>query len=572
MIKWLINRKKAKIEEQKQIEERRREMQEKIERHEELEKQKKEKLIEEIKKNELRNRLNSVLRRRIKELRLQAITVQDNRVRDSILNNFELMKMPLYAFVTSVGEIIEQNRREENEYLVCNISEDEFAELFRSIYEIIDKNKDICFTDQIFKSGEIHNMFEEYADMCGYSMTRMKYSSLLKKSVLCNYVEENVKKIQQNIHPYISEMFIGFKHSSFGGRDIDELSLEIEKIKKGVWYWHGYREGEFNILHPEGKLGKLFVCLISLAMYIKIIEVAELVSCNEELMKIFGDRQVDPDEIYDIYENLYTHTIEYKFDTKYLRLLIAVLRINDVYKENYKPNAYELLNTIEISTDLDTKNIYNIMQDKLLEENFIQKIYENSISEDLIIALPKWMLSKIGINEWLRNTSDYCSLIEKIKAHLKRYEILKSTIKNNDIKEEGEEECTLVYSNDQQLSLVEQFNTIVTGREFEEFLETLYKELGYIVTLTPESNDQGADLVIEKNNIKTVVQAKFYSNSVGNSSVQQVVGAIKYYNADQGMVVTNSVFTRSARELAKANGIKLVSGEALENILENFLG
>lgn len=74
----------------------------------------------------------------------------------------------------------------------------------------------------------------------------------------------------------------------------------------------------------------------------------------------------------------------------------------------------------------------------------------------------------------------------------------------------------------------------------------------------------GADVIAYKDNVKYVIQVKFYSNPVGNKAVQEVVASIGMYKADQGIVVTNSTFTSSAVELANANNIELVDGEKIE--------
>lgn len=74
----------------------------------------------------------------------------------------------------------------------------------------------------------------------------------------------------------------------------------------------------------------------------------------------------------------------------------------------------------------------------------------------------------------------------------------------------------------------------------------------------------GADVIAYKDNIKYVIQAKFYSSPVGNKAVQEVVASIGMYKADEGIVVTNSTFTSSALELAQANNIELVDGEKIE--------
>jgi len=47
------------------------------------------------------------------------------------------------------------------------------------------------------------------------------------------------------------------------------------------------------------------------------------------------------------------------------------------------------------------------------------------------------------------------------------------------------------------------------------------------------------------------MQAKYYTNPVGNKAIQEVVAAIPFYGANKGMVATNSPFTKSAIALAE---------------------
>ena len=97
----------------------------------------------------------------------------------------------------------------------------------------------------------------------------------------------------------------------------------------------------------------------------------------------------------------------------------------------------------------------------------------------------------------------------------------------------------------------------LNGRAFERYLTVQFRHLGYHVTLTSYSHDYGADLVLRKWGKKIVVQAKRYERNVGIAAVQEVVGSIAYYKADRAMVVTNSNFTKSARDLAKRNEVEL---------------
>lgn len=97
----------------------------------------------------------------------------------------------------------------------------------------------------------------------------------------------------------------------------------------------------------------------------------------------------------------------------------------------------------------------------------------------------------------------------------------------------------------------------MSGVEFEGLLKAHFETQGYKVKLTPMSNDYGADLILFKDNIKTVVQAKRYREKVSNKAIQEIIGAKGYYKASVGMVVTNSYFTSNAEKVALANDIIL---------------
>ncbi len=62
------------------------------------------------------------------------------------------------------------------------------------------------------------------------------------------------------------------------------------------------------------------------------------------------------------------------------------------------------------------------------------------------------------------------------------------------------------------------------------------------------------------------MEAKRYKGSVGNAAVQEIAGALKFYKADEGWVVTSGTFTQSARALAQVNGIRLVDGSSLRRL------
>lgn len=110
----------------------------------------------------------------------------------------------------------------------------------------------------------------------------------------------------------------------------------------------------------------------------------------------------------------------------------------------------------------------------------------------------------------------------------------------------------------------------MTGAEFEEFLEAHYTSLGYKVKHTGKSGDQGADLILTRNNERIVVQAKRYKKNVSNSAIQQTLAATVYYKADRGIVVTNAHFTKSAIDLANRCGIELKDRDFVKRLAKRY--
>lgn len=105
------------------------------------------------------------------------------------------------------------------------------------------------------------------------------------------------------------------------------------------------------------------------------------------------------------------------------------------------------------------------------------------------------------------------------------------------------------------------------GYQFEDFLLTLFKKKGFTVIQTKASGDFGADLILQRNEKRVVVQAKRYTKKVGIRAVQEAVSALAIYGAKEAWVVTNNYFTDAAVQLAKANSVKLINRDDLMNLI-----
>ncbi|BDA67363.1 hypothetical protein RIVM261_081690 [Rivularia sp. IAM M-261] len=110
------------------------------------------------------------------------------------------------------------------------------------------------------------------------------------------------------------------------------------------------------------------------------------------------------------------------------------------------------------------------------------------------------------------------------------------------------------------------------GKEFELFLLRILERFGYWGYQTADSGDYGADLIVFKDGLKIVVQAKRYSKSVGIKAIQEVLGAVKYYNADKALVITNSRFTKQAEGLAAKSDVDLCDRSQLFDLIVRARG
>lgn len=113
----------------------------------------------------------------------------------------------------------------------------------------------------------------------------------------------------------------------------------------------------------------------------------------------------------------------------------------------------------------------------------------------------------------------------------------------------------------------------MTGHEYEYLVAKYLRQHGYSrVEVTKGSGDYGVDVTAYKRGKKYAVQCKYYSEPVSLPAVQEAVAGKAVYNCDFAMVVTNSTFTPNATELAKKNGVILLSGvTSAQSTIKDFL-
>lgn len=99
---------------------------------------------------------------------------------------------------------------------------------------------------------------------------------------------------------------------------------------------------------------------------------------------------------------------------------------------------------------------------------------------------------------------------------------------------------------------------LMDGYQFEAWCAEALKAREFTgVSVTQASNDQGVDILAEKDGVKYAFQCKRYSSDLGNTPIQEVHSGKDYYHRHVGVVITNQGFTAGAVSLAKETGTLL---------------
>lgn len=102
----------------------------------------------------------------------------------------------------------------------------------------------------------------------------------------------------------------------------------------------------------------------------------------------------------------------------------------------------------------------------------------------------------------------------------------------------------------------------MTPREYEEYVYNHYKELGYDVKLTPQSNDYGVDILAKKDDEKLAIQTKMYGHStrkVNRQMIMELCGAKEYYDCTKAVLATDGEVMSDAVEVAHKLNIEILN-------------
>lgn len=224
----------------------------------------------------------------------------------------------------------------------------------------------------------------------------------------------------------------------------------------------------------------------------------------------------------------------------------------DKYKNDFKLIYYILLSERNRNIKLETLNNYESKYDlkNTTNDECIEKLYRISVGENVIKEIIS-LRTYIANDDLIYEDCFAGDKVDQVILKIKEKELLNKLSKN---------------FVEPIISMSE--IDLMSGSEFENFVAKLFRKMGYSTRVTKTSGDQGIDVVATKGDDIVAIQAKCYSDVVGNHAIMEAVAGMKYYNANICMVITNRTFTKSAIELANANNVKLWDRKTLKEKID----
>lgn len=413
----------------------------------------------------------------------------------------------------------------------------------KNLIDVVEKYNNVLQTK--FISNNYKNILKEnqkYAK--GYNVFDVKEDAYLTPILFnLNYFSDMTKTIINNTLETVKSYNNNIEKFRRGEiRNNVDFSKDIYDINQEII---------FSVLIVYINLALAILYIIALSREIdKFRKESELYNLFLKLKQEIHNDDYIIEKLYDMYDNLYKDSFSVYFDNEefiYIyNILCSQYDYNSILADKNTINYEEKINEVNIEEYIEITD-YETIYTKLKKE-YAEKLiaYSKFLSFDKIIDLIFSMNKNVEIT--FKN-------IKRKKLKIEKDNILSGNLVNEN----------------QKINSSFDYSKITNGYEFERFIAELYSKMGYIIEkITPKSGDQGADIIAIKDKLKYVIQVKFYSKPVGNKAVQEVIASKSYYKANKMQVVTNNSFTKSAKELAKANDVILIDGTNLQEYIKNL--
>ncbi len=275
-------------------------------------------------------------------------------------------------------------------------------------------------------------------------------------------------------------------------------------------------------------------------------------------------------------------------------LIFVIIRDYQIKKKRLKLN--NALNSnffIQVINNLIEENKYNLLEERIrlrdidaygnedykkwignppLNEKAIEKNILNGskrFREGIPYFWEKVILEKFGSTElffekWISYCSENPTIEDEIQGTIRKLETEDWFLF---IASQIEKSCLKLIENNYSKTIKESYKK---GIKFENHCKEILKQHGWEVKETPNTGDQGVDLIASINDLRICIQCKDHEKAIGNKAVMEISAGKLFWKGTHAILVSKSGFTKSAQELAKSNKVKLINEFQLKN-LEKFI-
>ena len=251
--------------------------------------------------------------------------------------------------------------------------------------------------------------------------------------------------------------------------------------------------------------------------------------------------------------NFFIHVINNLIEENKYNLLEERIRLRDIDaygNEDYK----KWIGNPPLNEKAIEKNILN--GSKLFREG-IPYFWEK-------VILKKFGSTELFFEKWISYCSENPTIEDEIQGTIRKLETEDWFLF---IASQIEKSCLKLIENNYSKTIKESYKK---GIKFENHCKEILKQHGWEVKETPNTGDQGVDLIASINDLRICIQCKDHEKAIGNKAVQEISAGKLFWKGTHAILVSKSGFTKSAQELAKSNKVKLINEFQLKN-LEKFI-
>jgi len=287
----------------------------------------------------------------------------------------------------------------------------------------------------------------------------------------------------------------------------------------------------------------------------------ELMTMNHNLKSSSIDNDYRFNKLFEMYEKFYSSEIHGISGLAHFSNAITHIDNKDAFNNNIEHYAKFMERIIPENAFLEFSmgEIILCLNNPELRAQAGCRVYPDNVHLSLYMALSKIISKKYDIPQMISLIVHTHDILEELDNLQHEYEMEqeRQRLLRGDMNHEKSLTAT-------KLDLV----NVKSGADFEKYLSYIFSRLGYDVTQTKGSGDRGADLILTRHGVKYIIQAKFYSNPVGNKAAQEAHTAKDIYKADKASVITNGTFTKQATEDATTLKLILIDGDKLKRLAD----